>query len=99
MVTPLLKPLKRELRLKAQTFVLTVSPESLKLTAKGRRKGYELRWEDLVSGDAALATALNASLGRFATSAPAPRAPILSPPAAKEPKAPRGRGAKARARR
>jgi hypothetical protein len=33
----------------------------LKLTEKGRRKGQELSWKDLVSGDAALATALNAS--------------------------------------
>jgi hypothetical protein len=29
---------------------------------KGRRKGYELAWSALVSGEAALATALNASL-------------------------------------
>jgi hypothetical protein len=28
----------------------------------GRRKGLEIRWADLVSGEAALATALNASL-------------------------------------
>jgi hypothetical protein len=36
----------------------------LNLAPKGRRKGYELAWVDLVSGDAALATALNASLAR-----------------------------------
>ena len=29
---------------------------------KGRRKGLEIRWADLVSGEAALATALNATL-------------------------------------
>jgi gluconolactonase len=34
----------------------------LKLTQKGRRKGQELGWEDLISGQAALAVALNASL-------------------------------------
>jgi hypothetical protein len=34
----------------------------LKLTEKGRRKGQELAWKDLVTGDAALATALNASV-------------------------------------
>jgi hypothetical protein len=28
---------------------------------KGRRKGLEIRWTDLVSGEVALATALNAS--------------------------------------
>jgi hypothetical protein len=30
--------------------------------AKGRRKGIELKWEAIVGGDAALATALNAQL-------------------------------------
>jgi hypothetical protein len=70
MVTPLQKALKRELRIKDQTFVLTISPDSLKLTVKGRRKGYELRWEDMISGDAALATALNASIGKFAITEP-----------------------------
>ena len=29
---------------------------------KGKRNGLEIAWKDLVSGDAALATALNASL-------------------------------------
>jgi len=31
---------------------------------KGRRKGQELAWKDLVSGDAALAVALNATLAQ-----------------------------------
>ena len=29
---------------------------------KGKRKGRELTWKDLISGDAALAVALNASV-------------------------------------
>jgi predicted component of type VI protein secretion system len=66
MTTRLDKTLKRELALEGRTFILAVSPEGLKLTLKGKRKGQELRWGDLVSGDAALATALNASLGTFA---------------------------------
>jgi predicted component of type VI protein secretion system len=66
MTTRLDKTLKRELILEGRTFILAVSPEGLKLTLKGKRKGQELRWGDLVSGDAALATALNASLGSFA---------------------------------
>jgi hypothetical protein len=70
MVTPLHKPVKRELRVRDSTFTLTISPDSLKLTLKGRRKGYELKWEDLVSGDAALAAALNASLGKFGAAGP-----------------------------
>lgn len=61
-MTPLDKPLKRALQIDDQPYVLTIAPEGLKLVPKGKRKGLELRWADLVSGDAALATALQASL-------------------------------------
>ncbi len=61
-MTPLDKPLRRELEIDGQPYTLTVDPEGLKLVEKGRRKGITLRWQDLVSGDAALATALQASL-------------------------------------
>lgn len=64
-MTRLDKPLKRELRIKNQPHVLTIDADGLKLTRKGRRKGIELAWRDLVSGDAALAVALNASLGKL----------------------------------
>jgi hypothetical protein len=64
MTTKLDSPLKRELSLQGKLYTLTVSPSGLNLVPKGRRKGYELAWVDLVSGDAALATALNASLAR-----------------------------------
>ena len=62
MMTPLDKPLRRELHIDGQPYTLTVAPEGLKLVEKGRRKGITLRWQDLVSGDAALATAVQASL-------------------------------------
>jgi hypothetical protein len=42
--------------------MLTITPEGLKLVPKGKRNGHELAWKDLVSGQAALATALNASI-------------------------------------
>ncbi|MDH1193497.1 hypothetical protein [Stenotrophomonas sp. GD03958] len=61
-MTPLDKPLRRELDIDGQPYTLIVDPEGLKLVEKGRRKGITLRWQDLVSGDAALATALQASL-------------------------------------
>ena len=64
-MTRLDKPLKRELKIKKQSYVLTIDPAGLKLTKKGRRKGIELAWNDLVSGDAAMAVALNASLGKL----------------------------------
>ena len=62
MPTKLEKPLKRELDIGGAPHVLTITPESLKLVPKGKRKGLELAWKDLVSGDAALAVALRASL-------------------------------------
>ncbi|HEY6073682.1 MAG TPA: hypothetical protein VI007_02360 [bacterium] len=62
MPTKLDHPLKRELKVKGEVYVLTITPQGLKLTRKGRRKGQELAWSDLVSGQAALAVALNASL-------------------------------------
>ena len=61
-MTPLDKPLKREVRIGEDLYSLTLDPDGLKLVPKGKRKGLALRWTDLVSGDAALATALQASL-------------------------------------
>ena len=61
-MTPLDKPLRRELQVDKATYTLTISPEGLRLVPKGRRKGLELAWRDQVSGDAALAAALRASL-------------------------------------
>ena len=55
--------LRREISIDGQAYTLALSPEGLKLTAKGRRNGRELLWKDLVTGDAALAVALNASVG------------------------------------
>jgi len=62
MTTRLDKPLKREVNVNGETYTLTIAPEGLRLVLKGKRKGYELAWKDLVSGQAALAVALNASL-------------------------------------
>jgi hypothetical protein len=64
-MTRLEKSLKRELKVRKQSYVLTLDPAGFKLTHKGRRKGVEIRWEDLVSGDAAMAVALNASVGKL----------------------------------
>ena len=64
MVTKLEKPLKREVEVNGEAYVVTLSPDGLKIVPKGKRKGQELVWKDLVSGEAALAAALNASLRR-----------------------------------
>ena len=49
-MTKLEKPLKRELAIGEQSYVLTIAPEGLKLTLKGHRKGREIAWRDLVDG-------------------------------------------------
>ena len=61
MTTKLQQPFKRELDINGEKYTLTVSPEGFKLVLKGKRKGIELQWAAIVGGDAALATALNAS--------------------------------------
>ena len=61
-MTPLDKPLKREVQIDEQAYTLTIDPDGLTLVPKGKRKGLALRWADLVSGDAALATARQAAL-------------------------------------
>jgi hypothetical protein len=55
-------PVKRALAIGGDPYVLTITPEGLTLVPKGKRKGYSLAWNAFVSGEAALATALNASL-------------------------------------
>ncbi|HJT61728.1 MAG TPA: hypothetical protein VJ797_08605 [Burkholderiales bacterium] len=62
MATKLDKTLKREIDVEGNPFMLSISPEGLKLVPKGKRNGLEIAWKDLVSGEAALANALNASL-------------------------------------
>ena len=62
MTAKLEKTLKRELTIGGEPYVVAIDPRGLKLTRKGHRKGVELEWNALVSGDAALAVALNASL-------------------------------------
>ena len=83
MTTKLDTPLRRELMILGKPYTLVISPNGLALTPKGKRKGYELLWVDLVSGDAALAVALNASLARGPKPEPAP----ARPPRATTPKA------------
>jgi hypothetical protein len=71
-VTPLDKTLKRAIKIKGQEYVITLSPEAVKISRKGRRLGTELKWADLISGDTALAVALHASIGRFEEPVAAP---------------------------
>lgn len=61
-MTKLEKPLKREISIDNEPWVLTIAPDGLTLTPKGKRKGHQLAWKAIVSGEAALSSALNASV-------------------------------------
>ena len=62
MTTPLDRPFKRELELDGQLYTVTISREGIKVTEKGKRKGHELAWRDIISGDAALRRDLSLSV-------------------------------------
>ena len=62
MTTKLEGPLKRELEIAGTLYTLTITPAGMTLVLKGKRNGFVLEWAALVSGEAAVATALNASL-------------------------------------
>ena len=62
MTTRLDGQLRREIDIGGTPYTLTITPQGMTLALKGKRKGFELEWSALVSGEAALATALNASL-------------------------------------
>lgn len=62
MATKLEKALKRELEIDGKPYMLTIDPAGLKLVEKGRRNGLELEWKNLMSGEAGLAAALQASV-------------------------------------
>jgi hypothetical protein len=65
MTTVLDKELKRQVIVDGAEYTVAVDPEGLRLTGKGKRRPeVELRWHDLLSGDAAMAVALNASLSK-----------------------------------
>lgn len=53
MATKLDKALRREVDIKGVAYMITMAPEGLKIVEKGRRKGMELSWEQIMRGDAA----------------------------------------------
>ena len=61
MATKLDKQLKREIDVDGKPYMLAITPEGLKLTEKGKRKGQELSWKNLLAGQAAQATVLTAA--------------------------------------
>jgi hypothetical protein len=49
MATKLDKTIKREIEMDGTTFTVTISPEGVKLTQKGFRKGPEMTWKELAA--------------------------------------------------
>lgn len=65
MATRLDKTIKRELELGGELYMVSMSPEGVRIVPKGKRKGHEISWETLLSGDAELRRDLNMSLDVF----------------------------------
>ena len=76
MTTILDRELKRRIAVDGVDYTVAIDPEGIRLVGKGKRKPeVELRWRELLSGEAARAVALNASVSkkRQAPAKPAPR--------------------------
>ena len=65
MATRLDKTLKRELELDGKLYTVSLSPEGVKVVPKGGRKGHEISWASLLSGDVELRRDLNLSLHMY----------------------------------
>ena len=52
MATKLDKTIKREIDMDGQAYMVAISPEGIKLTQKGFRKGREMTWRSLWAGGA-----------------------------------------------
>ncbi len=50
MATKLNKQLKREIEVDGKPYMITLSPEGVKLTEKGKLLGREHTWKDLLGG-------------------------------------------------
>ena len=62
MTTKLDKALKREIEFKGVAYTVTLGPEGLKIVEKGKRKGQEMTWEELIGGSAGLTADLQGSI-------------------------------------
>ena len=62
MTAKLDKSIKRELELDGKTYTVTIAPEGVKVTEKGRRNGPEVSWRSIISGDATLNESLKTSV-------------------------------------
>ena len=87
MATVLDKQLKRQVTVDGVDYTVALDPEGIRVTGKGKRKPeVELRWRDLLSGEAAMAVALNASLVKRQSPATPPAEPPPEQSGARAPK-------------
>jgi hypothetical protein len=71
LTTVLDKELKRRITVKDAEYTVVLDPQGIRVVGKGKRRPeIELRWSDLLSGEAAMAVALNASLTDHKQQAP-----------------------------
>jgi hypothetical protein len=62
MTTKLDKPLKREIEFNGVAYTVTFAPDGIKIVEKGKRKGQELSWKDLIGGSVGLTGDLKESI-------------------------------------
>jgi hypothetical protein len=68
MTTKLDKPIKRELEHDGILYTVTISPDGIRVVEKGKRKGRDVSWATIISGDAELNEALRISVDATRTS-------------------------------
>lgn len=62
MAVKLEKSIKRELEMDGKSYTIQIAPEGIKVTEKGKRKGREISWRSIISGDAQLSEDLKLSI-------------------------------------
>ena len=67
MTAKLDKSIKRELEIDGKPYTITITPEGVKVTEKGRRNGPEVSWRSIISGDTTLNENLNISVDATST--------------------------------
>jgi len=72
MVTPLERPIRRLIRIDDNEFVVTLTPTGVRLVLKGRRKGIEVTWRQILDGEVELHAQLAESLAQHAPSTQTP---------------------------
>lgn len=65
MTTKLAKEIKREIEIGGAPYTVSMSPDGVRIVPKGRRRGRELSWHSILSGDAELAEQLKISVDAY----------------------------------